>query len=361
MKTIIDGHLDLSWNALSWDRDITLELDRLNQSERGLDDHPARCRATTTLPEMRRGGIAACQATLLARAKSGSRIHGGSSRLGLDFANQEIASATARGQLAYYQLLERRGHLRMIRTASDLDAHWSNWAIDSASAPIGYILAMEGADPIVDVGHAATWWELGLRSVNLAHYGKSRYAVGTGDDGPLTPDGIELLKEFATLGMILDATHLSDTSFSQALDRFDGPVLASHNNCRALVPHQRQFSDEQIMRLIGRGAVIGAALDAWMLAPGWIRGETSREVVGIEAVADHIDHICQLSGNAHHAAIGSDLDGGFGTEQCPSSLDRISDLQKLDAILTGRGYSTGAVDDIFHGNWLRFFRQHLPR
>ena len=302
-----------------------------------------------------------CQATLLARAKSGSRIHGGTSRLGLDFANQEIASATARGQLAYYQLLERRGLAADDPHRRDLDAHWTNWASDSASAPIGYILAMEGADPIVDVAHAATWWELGLRSVNLAHYGKSRYAVGTGDDGPLTPDGIDLLKEFATLGMILDATHLSDTSFSEALDRFSGPVLASHNNCRALVPHQRQFSDEQIRRLIDRGAVIGAALDAWMLAPGWIKGETSREVVGIEAVADHIDHICQLAGNAHHAAIGSDLDGGFGTEQCPAGLDRISDLQKLDAILTSRGYSSDAVDDIFHGNWLRFFRQHLPR
>jgi membrane dipeptidase len=361
MKTIIDGHLDLSWNALSWDRDITLELDRLNQCERGMDDHPARGRATTTLPEMRRGGIAACQATLLARAKSGSRIHGGTSRLGLDFANQEIASAIAHGQLAYYQLLERRGLLRMIRTVADLDAHWTSWANYSESDPIGYILAMEGADPIVDVAHAATWWERGLRSVNLVHYGKSRYAVGTGDDGPLTPDGIELLKEFAALGMILDVTHLSDTSFAQALDRFGGPILASHNNCRALVPHQRQFSDEQIKRLIDRGAVIGAALDAWMLVPGWIKGDSSREVVGIESVANHIEHICQLAGNANHAAIGSDLDGGFGTEQSPSGLDRISDLQKLDAILTRRGYSPAAVDAVFHGNWLRFFRQHLPR
>ena len=138
---------------------------------------------------------------------------------------------------------------------------------------------MEGADPIVDVGQAAAWWELGLRSVNLAHYGKSRYAVGTGADGPLTADGIQLLKEFEELGMILDATHLSDTSFQQALDCFSGPVLASHNNCRALVPHQRQFSDDQIRRLIERGAVIGAALDAWMLAPGWVRRETSRVVV----------------------------------------------------------------------------------
>jgi membrane dipeptidase len=361
MRMIFDGHLDLSWNALSWGRDITLDLDELNASERAMTDHPARGRATTTLPEMRRGAIAVCQATLLARARPEGRPADGPSRLNLDFANQEIASATARGQLAYYELLERRGRLRMIRTASQLDAHLEHWSADSAGAPIGFILAMEGADPIVDVDHADAWWDLGLRSVNLAHYGKSRYAVGTGGDGPLTPDGVSLLKVFERLGMILDATHLSDTSFFQALDAFGGPVLASHNNCRALVPDGRQFSDEQIGLLIDRGAVIGAALDAWMLYPGWLRGQTTRDVVGLDAVADHIDRICQLAGNARHAAIGSDLDGGFGTEQVPNGLDRISDLQKLVAILSSRGYPPADVDAIFHGNWLRFFRQHLPR
>jgi membrane dipeptidase len=361
MRILFDGHLDLSWNALSWGRDITLDLETLNQSEQGMTDHPARGRATTTLPAMRRGSVAACQATLLARARPQARPYDGPNRLNLDYANQEIASAMARGQLAYYELLERRGLLRMIRTAAELDAHWQSWADDPATTPIGYILTMEGADPIVDVDHAAAWWDLGLRSVNLAHYGKSRYAVGTGDDGPLTPDGLRLLKEFERLGMILDATHLSDTSFFQALDAFGGAVLASHNNCRVLVPGQRQFTDEQIRRLIDRGAVIGAALDAWMLAPDWVKGQTAREVVGLDAVADHIDHICQIAGNAHHAAIGSDLDGGFGTEQVPVGLDCISDLQKLDAILTGRGFSPGMIDAIFHGNWLRFFRRHLPR
>jgi membrane dipeptidase len=361
MIRIFDGHLDLAWNALSWNRDITLDLDVLNEAERGLTDHPSRGRATTTLPEMRHGGIAACQATLLARARSGSSIHGGNSRLSLDFANQEIASATARGQLAYYELLERRGLIRMIQSAADLAAHWASWADLPDAAPVGYILAMEGADPIVDVGHAALWWELGLRSVNLAHYGRSRYAVGTGDDGPLTPDGIQLLKEFEELGMILDATHLSDTSFFEALDRFQGPVLASHNNCRALVPDGRQFSDQQIRLLIERGAVIGAALDAWMLWPGWVRGQTARAVVGLEAVADHIDHVCQIAGNALHAAIGSDLDGGFGTEQTPTGLDRISELGKLAGILERRGYSLEAIAGVLHGNWLRFFGQHLPR
>ncbi len=361
MRIIFDGHLDLSWNAVSWGRDITLELDELNAGERVMTDHPARGRATTTLPEMRRGAIAACQATLLARARPEGRPAAGPARLNLDFANQEIASATARGQLAYYELLERRGLLRRIRTVSQLDDHMARWTADPEKTPIGYILAMEGADPIVDVAHAEAWWDLGLRSVNPVHYGQNRYAVGTGGDGPLTPDGRALLKEFGRLGMILDATHLSDTSFFEALDVFDGPVLASHNNCRALVPEGRQFSDEQIRLLIGRGAVIGAALDAWMLLTGWIRGQTPRDAVSLDAVADHIDHVCQLAGNARHAAIGSDLDGGFGTEQVPTGLDRISELQKLDGMLAARGYSAADIDAIFHGNWLRFFREHLPR
>ena len=360
MRWLIDGHLDLSWNALSWGRDITLDLDRLNRDEAGMTDHPSRGGATTTLPEMRQAGIAVCQATLLARAKPGLRKPEGHARNSLDFANQEIASATARGQLAYYELLERRGWLRMIRTSFDLDTHWQRFTTGNADEPIGYILAMEGADPIVEPSQAVEWWNLGLRSVNLAHYGKSRYAVGTGDDGPLTPEGVQLLKEFEQLGMILDATHLSDTSFYQALDIFHGPVLASHNNCRALVPDGRQFTDEQIRLLIERDAVIGSALDAWMLFPRWVRGQTSREVVGLEAVADHIDHVCQLAGSHRHAAIGSDLDGGFGTEQSPVGMDRISDLQDLGEILARHGYADSVIDDIFHGNWLRFFRKNLP-
>ena len=194
-----------------------------------MTDHPARGRATTTLPEMRRGAIAVCQATLLARARPEGRPADGPSRLNLDFANQEIASATARGQLAYYELLERRGPLRMIRTATQLDEHLRSWSADPGRTPIGYILAMEGADPIVDVDEAAAWWDLGLRSVNLAHYGKSRYAVGTGGDGPLTPDGGRLLTEFERLGMILDATHLSDTSF------FQGSTRSAARSWRAII------------------------------------------------------------------------------------------------------------------------------
>src|SRR5262249_7014296 len=148
--------------------------------------------------------------------------------------------------------------------------------------------------------------------------------------------------------------------FFQALDAFSGPVLASHNNCRALVPGQRQFSDEQLKLLIERGAVVGVAFDAWMMYPGWARGKTQPEVVSLAAAADHVDHICQLAGNADHVAIGSDLDGGFGTEQTPHDLTRISHLRNLESVFTKRGYPDRAIDGVFHGNWLRFFREHLP-
>ena len=163
--------------------------------------------------------------------------------------------------------------------------------------------------------------------------------------------------------MILDATHLCDRSFWEAMDIFNGPVWASHNNCRELVPHNRQFSDEQLKELIHRDAVIGLALDAWMLAPGWVRGKSTPRKMGVslDTAADHIDHICQLASTTRLVGIGSDLDGCFGTEQTPHGLESIADLQKLAGILADRGYSDQDIDAIFHGNWLRFFMEHLPQ
>jgi membrane dipeptidase len=161
--------------------------------------------------------------------------------------------------------------------------------------------------------------------------------------------------------MILDMTHLSDQSFFEAIDRFSGPVMASHNNCRALVPGDRQFSDQQIQRLVERDAVIGVVCDAWMLQPGWAIGSSRPDRLTLAALVDQIDHICQLAGNARHVGIGSDLDGGYGTEQTPSDLRTISGLQRLEPILSQRGYSDADIYGIFHGNWLAFFRRSLPR
>jgi membrane dipeptidase len=357
-RRIIDAHLDLAWIALQWNRDLTEPLDQLNAREKAMKDRISRGRATVSFPELRKGRIAVALGTLLARAKREVMPTDGFNRINIDFATQEIASATAQGQLAYYKLMARRGEIRFIKSSNDLDSHWRSSA---KSDPTGLILAMEGADPIIDPSHVQWWWNQGLRVVGLAHYGKSHYAVGTGDSGPLTDKGVALLREFERIGMIVDLTHSSDPSFFQILDTFSGPVLASHNNCRALVPGDRQFSDEQVQAIVARGGVIGVAFDSWMLYPGWKSGETAREVVSLEAVLDHIDHICQLAGNAEHVAIGTDLDGGFGTEEVPVGMETIADLQKLAPMLLKRGYSDAQVDAIFHGNWLGFFRKHLAR
>ena len=360
MRPIFDSHLDLAWNAVSFNRDLTLDVDAIRAREKGMTDHRSRGRNVLSLPELKEAGVRACVATLLARGGPEQPFHAAYQRTDLDHANPSIAHAAAHAQLAYYRLLEKQGHLTFIRTRSELDAHWARAARDPDRTPLGIILSMEGTDPITTPQEAQEWWDLGLRAAGPAHYGRSQHAYGTGVCGALSEAGVELLHEFGRLGIILDVTHLSDQSMRQALDLFDGPVLASHHNCRELVPGDRQLTDEQIRELISRGAVIGAALDAWMLYPGWERGKTEPEVVGLDAVADHIDRVCHIAGSANHAGIGSDLDGGFGNEQTPRDLKRYRDLQRLGDILSSRGYSAADVDLIFFGNWLRFFRTHLP-
>ncbi len=354
---LIDAHLDLAWNALSFNRDLTLEVNQLRALERHMDDEPGRGKCTTSLPELRKAGIFLCVATLLARGGPNQTWPTRFERTDLNFATPSIAYAAAHGQLAYYRLLEMQGLLRFIRTKKDLDDHWED---ENANKPLGIILSMEGADPITHPEQMEEWFNNDLRALGPVHYGQGQYAFGTGVSGPVNARGLALLDEMERLGVILDVTHLCDVSMAQALDRFGGAVLASHHNCRALVPGDRQLTDDQIKKLLQRNAVIGTALDAWMLYPGWEKGVTQPEIVGLEAVADHIDHICQIAGNVSNVAIGSDLDGGFGYEQTPHDLTTIADLQKLISILRKRGYEDKDVDAIFHGNWLRLFRRSLP-
>jgi len=219
-------------------------------------------------------------------------------------------------------------------------------------------LSLEGADSILSMQHLEKAYQDGLRAVGPAHYGSGRYAQGTDATGFMGAKGQELLREMERLNIILDATHLCDDSFWEALDHFDGAVWASHNNCRALVNHTRQFSDGQIKALVARGAVIGGALDAWMMVPNWVRGQSNPKMMNckLEVVLDHLDHICQLAGNCLHVGIGSDLDGGFGREQCPYDLETIADLQKLNGLLQKRGYLAADIDLILHGNWIRFLK-----
>ena len=354
---IVDAHLDLAWNALSFNRDITLPLEELRAAELHASDGPFRGCCVVSLPELERSNVRVCIATILVRSGQLRSDEFPVLRKDLEYAHPSIAHAHAHGQLAYYKQLESSGHMRILRTTEDFNAHWAS----NSPTPLGIILSFEGCDPILNPDDAWHWYQQGVRAAGLTHYGVGQYAYGTGYEGPLMPRAHELLKAFEELGIVLDVTHLSDQSMEEALNKFSGAVLASHHNCRSLVPGQRQLSDQQIKWLIEREAVIGTALDAWMLYPDWIRNQTDRRVVDLSAAADHIDYICSLAGNANHCAIGSDLDGGFGNNQTPCGLDRYRDLHKLSDILLKRGYSQADVHAIFYGNWLRFFSKHLSQ
>ena len=341
---VFDAHLDLSMNALEWNRDLTRPVGEIRQREQGLTDKPDRGRGTVSLPEMRRGGIGLCVATQIARyVKPRNPLPG--------WHSPEQAWAQTQGQLAWYRAMEEAGQMVQIKDKAGLEGHVKLWenalkmsvcpvselgtdemtdrALTSAATgspatrlPIGYILSLEGADSILTPAHLERAYAQGLRAVGPAHYGPGTYAQGTDASGGLGWRGRELLSEMERLGIVLDVTHLCDESFWEALDCFHGPLWASHSNCRSLVPHNRQFSDEQIKALLERGAVLGGALDAWMLAPGWVRGQTTPEMAGVklETLLGHVDHVCQLAGSAH-SGIGSDLDGAFGREQSPADLD----------------------------------------
>ncbi|MGH2560152.1 MAG: dipeptidase [Thermomicrobiales bacterium] len=346
---VIDGHLDLAMNALLWNRDLRRSAYEIRGQEREMTEK-GRGAGTIGFPDMRRGEVAVSLATVIARVK----YEGGA---GIDYRTHEIAYAQAQGQLAYYRELERQGLMRMLRDWPSLEAHLAEWRANRESAPFGVVLCMEGADPIVEPGQLGDWWDDGLRVLSLAHYGPSAYAYGTASEGPLTDHGRALLDGMAQSKMILDVTHLCDESFWEAVERFPGPLLASHSNSRVLVPGDRQMTDDMIQVVIERDGVIGAAMDAWMLYPDWIKGETKPEVVGLEAFVDQIDHVCQIASDAQHAAIGTDLDGGYGTEQVPRDLDTIFDLQKIPAMLRDRGYREEDVAAIFHRNWMRLFER----
>ncbi len=350
---IVDAHLDLSMNALEWNRDLQQPLASIRNREKGMTDKRDRTRGVVCFPELRKGNIGLVVATQIARYVAPDNPLPG-------WHSPEQAWAQTQGQLAWYRAMEAAGELVQITDPASLEKHVQLWQQENklTKKPIGYVLSLEGADSMISVDHLDIAYAYGLRALGPAHYGPGRYANGTDATGRMPAAGIDLLRRMEALNIILDATNLCDDAFWQALDNFNGPVWASHNNCRALVNHNRQFSDDMIKALLKRGAVIGGALDAWMMVPDWKRGQSTplEMQCNLEKMLEHLDHICQLAGNTLHVGMGTDLDGGYGKEQTAYDLDSIADLQNIPGMLAKRGYSEQDIENIMHGNWLRFLR-----
>ena len=348
---IFDAHLDLAMNALEWNRDLTKSVYQIRESEKGMVDKPDRGNNTVSLDAMRKGNIGICVATQIAGVKNKINPHGWSS--------MEQAWAQTQGQLIWYKEMEKNGEMYQIYDLNTLDNQIENWQKETKKKPIGYILSLEGADSIVNIDYLEKSYMLGLRAIGPAHYGPGVYAHGTDSNGSIGQKGKELVKKIEELNLILDVTHLSDTSFWETMEIYNGNLWASHNNCRKFVNHNRQFSDDQIKEIIRRDGVIGVPLDAWMMVPNWIRGKSTPETMGVtlNQMIENIDHICQLSGNSNHVGIGTDLDGAFGIEQTPTDIDTIADLQKVPLMLKKIGFSENDIEKVMSKNFISFLKR----
>jgi membrane dipeptidase len=346
---IVDAHLDLAFNALEFGRDLTQPVAALRRAEAGrpVGDGPI----TVTFPSLRDAGVGLVFGAIFVepfdRKKPVKK---------LTYRNEQEAHRLAMRELDYYRrMADKLDYLELVGDRAALDAVVGESA-ESAERRVGIVPLLEGADPIREPAEVELWYEWGVRVIGPA-WDDTRYAGGAWrSGGGFTPAGFELMERMAELGMILDVTHLSEKACFEALDRYQGAIAATHCNARALVPMERHLSDTQIRRLAERNAVIGIVLYNRFLKRGYELTDP-RESVTLENVVAHIDHICQLLGNAEHLGLGSDFDGGFGAQHIPLELKSVLDVVNIAQALRERGYGEGEVSGIMGMNWLHFLRE----
>jgi membrane dipeptidase len=349
---IVDGHEDIAWNALVLGRDVRLSASEVRRLERG-SDVPARDGVRMLgLPEWLAGGVAVVFGTIFAEPAKEARPKPHT------YTTAEEAHKLAQAQFDYYhRLADECEQIALVGSRTDLDGVLDSQ--ESEKPQVGIVPLMEGADPIREPAEAEMWFERGLRLVGLSWLTGSCYAGGNASPGPLTDEGRALLEVMAELGMILDVSHLAEEAFVEAVDRFEGRVVASHANPRARVPGRRQLSDAMIRRLAERDGVIGIVLYNAFLRPGWLTGDP-KDAVTIADVAAAVDHVCQVVGGVAHVGLGSDFDGGFGAESAPLEMDTVADLGCVVPALGEMGYSDEEIAAVMGENWLRLLREALP-
>lgn len=354
---IVDAHEDLAWNARSFGRDYTRSAHAIREQEEGTEIPSLNGRCMLGLPEWLAGGVAVIFGTIFVMP-----AHRARSPLERTYRTPEEAYAEGMAQLDYYErLADTQPRFHLINTRKDLEVVLETWKephLETDARRIGIVRLMEGADPIRRPEEVEVWYERGVRIIGLA-WGATRYAGGTGEPGPLTDEGRRLLKTMQEFPLILDLSHMAERSFFEALDRYEGPVIASHSNSQALVPGDRQLSDAMIWALAERDGVVGVVLCNRMLKKGWTRGDP-KEAVTIWDVVRAIDYVCQRVGDARHVGIGSDFDGGFGAESTPAEFDTVADLPKIAQALREAGFTEEDIEAVMSGNWLRILRHGLP-
>lgn len=360
-RMLIDGHQDIAWNVMTFDRDYTRSVAETRALEAGTRVPQVNGDTVISWGAYQQGQVALVFATLFATPQQHRwgdwDVH--------SYASAKEANQIYLRQLDVYQQMafDHPDKFRLIASQVELKAHLAQWARadEDHPAPVGLLLLMENAEAVQTPDELKMWWDLGVRLIGPA-WKTTRLCGGTGSPGPLTAEGYALLEKISELGMILDLSHMDEESVLQALEFYPGVMIASHSNPAAVVndpASNRHLSDRVIRELIRRDGVMGMVPYNAFLTRGWTRS-VARSAVPLERVVDHIDHICDLAGNAWHVALGTDFDGCAGVQDVPDGIDTIADLQKLEDLLAKRGYAEGEIDAIFHENWLRVLFKHLP-
>jgi membrane dipeptidase len=350
---IIDAHLDLAYNAVRG-RDLMLPARQQTPDDAGT---PA-----VGLPDLA-GAAMICATIFCEPASARGPEHG--------YRGPDEANAMGLAQLQWYLEQKQAGRMKIVTAAadvpqpasgheseiSDLKSQISNLKSQISSPPLPAILLLEGADALRGEDDVAAWFAAGLRIVGLAWH-RTRLAGGTGEPGPLTSEGVDLVRILDRFGIIHDISHLAEESFWQLIEIGAGPVMASHSNCRSLVPGDRQLSDEMIRAIAARGGVIGINFyDKFLLPP---EQRSQRRACLADAVK-HARHTCDVIGDANHVGLGTDIDGGFGSENLPAQIATWGDLPAMADALRAGGFSDANVAATMGGNWAEFFRRSLPR
>jgi membrane dipeptidase len=362
LPILVDAHEDIAYNILSFGRDYTRAAAETRRIEKE-NASPAPERNGETLlgwPDYQRGRAAVVFGTLFVTPIR-RREDEWETQVYADF---DQAHRLYRTQLdAYNKLADNHpGQFRLIGSRADLEAVLTHWADPTVEDhPVGLVPLMEGAEGVRTPSELEQWWEWGVRVIGPAWAG-TRFCGGTHDPGPLTDDGKALLETMAELGFTLDLSHMDKQSVRQSLDLYPGPIIASHANAAALLPGyagNRQLVDEVIQGILERDGIIGVVPFCKFLNPDWKTGDP-RDSITLETLAAHVDHICQMAGDARHVGLGSDFDGGFGLSGVPAGIDTIADLQKLGPVLASKGYNDEQVAAVLGGNWLRHLKTYLP-
>jgi membrane dipeptidase len=354
---IVDAHEDIAYNALCYGRDYRISAWEKRRIEAGTGIIEKAGEATIGLPDSILGRVALVFSTIFVAPASPKATAWDR----LQYREPQEAARLASQQIDYYsQILDETNRIMLVQTQADLDTILATWepGKDILDHRQGWVLLMESADPILEPRQFEEWYGRGVRIVGPAWAG-TRYSGGTGQPGPLTDLGLELLEVMAGFNALLDLSHMAEMAFMESLERYEGQIIASHSNPRHFVNTDRHLSDDMIRRLAERDGVMGIVCYNRFLKEGWIKAD-GKAAVSFTTLLDAIDYVCQITGSAAHVGIGSDFDGGFGAESIPDGIETVTDLWYINEALRTRGYAEEDIAAILGGNMLRKLRQSLP-